>query len=350
HKKDGSPFHLKASIYPFPAAPRMPFQFLTVALEEQSLQDNHQPGVLTNSTTNGSRDKETDLAIPSGLNGLNPVPTNGQPNDAPTKEILSQDEKELKVLVATDAEANRLVISKYMQKLNIAFDSAYDGLSVLNKLQQSSYDLILMDMKLPVVDGPNTIKAIRRKKEAGFHRIPIIALSTSQQQDAMSKCLAAGADDWLAEPFKLEELNHKILKLVVEKRKPQHMETPQNNSSSADQQPLYNLEYLEQLSEGDHEFTSSMISYFIDNTPGVLDSMKENYEQKDWVALRNVAHKFKPQLNFMGINSVLEEVENIEQDAFKQQNLERLPTYIEKTDRICRAAIEQLKVKLEDYS
>ncbi len=345
-KKDGAPLHLKASIYPFPAAPREPFQFLTVALEAPSLQDDNQPNIPARSQTNGHQPEEPDMNMSTGQNGWGAVSGNGQPKDQAIQEDALQDNKKLKVMVATDAAVNRLVISKYLEKLNISFDAAHDGLSVLNKLQQTSYDLILIDMKMPLVDGPNTIKAIRRKKESGLHTIPIIALSTSPQEDALNKCLAAGADDCLAEPFKMEELNQKIRKLVIEKRNPQHMDTPQNNASSAHQQPLYNLEYLEQLSEGDQEFTTSMIQYFIDNAPAVLDSMKESYEQKDWVALRNVAHKFKPQLNFMGINSVLEEVESIEQDAFKQQNLERLPSLIQKTDRICREAIEQLKQKL----
>jgi HPt (histidine-containing phosphotransfer) domain-containing protein len=118
-------------------------------------------------------------------------------------------------------------------------------------------------------------------------------------------------------------------------------------SETTGSESLIDLDYLQQLSEGDDDFSISMLSYFIDNTPAVMQEMKEYYKAGDWKSLRNVAHKFKPQLTFMGIKSIFHDVETIEQSAAKVIDTQQIPALINKVGETCIKAMEELKIELE---
>ncbi|MFW6352379.1 MAG: Hpt domain-containing protein, partial [Bacteroidota bacterium] len=178
--------------------------------------------------------------------------------------------------------------------------------------------------------------------------IPIISITASVMGEAPRKCLEVGANDYVPKPYNVKELKSKMEKWVLENQENNaatlhHMEhkTPKKEGS------LIDLDYLEQLSEGDDDFTISMLSYFIDNTPSVIQEMKDFYKEKNWKALRNVAHKFKPQLTFMGIKSIFNDVENIEQNAAHVKNTDEIPQMIEKTETVAMKALEEIQEELE---
>lgn len=381
-KKTGENFKLSTTIFPFPAAPQVPFQFLVV-----SGQHTPEPAV----SSNGSNlqpligklmqwskmlldtpvDKIQKACLEQILETLQimwhePVDADAvtrsgegilkhQPLPFPVSELPEASFKaddpvaEVKVLVAEDVDINQLVMKKHLQNLNYSFEIAGDGRSVLEKLEEGSYDIILMDMQMPVLDGAATIGQIRAASKKSYRNIPIIAITASITDDAMETCIKAGADDYLPKPFDQKMLYQKIQNLVRDQRKTL-MENNDKKTLTSHKQPLINLDYLEQLSEGDKEFTLSMIQYFIDNTPAVIASMKESCQNRDWKTLMNIAHKFKPQLNFMGITSLLDEVERLEQDAHHQRNLDTLPGLIDLSEQVCLEAIEELKLKMQDYS
>jgi PAS domain S-box-containing protein len=370
--KDGGSFILETTVFPFPAHPQTPFQYLFVSSRASgnhepkiSPNNHHEPKVskdslsllldyskqiLENEKDVPTRQKLQDIAgyisslvedrhagFPKNQNSTSTIFLNSS--------SIEENENYLKVLIAEDVEMNQVVIRKQLENLRFCCDFAFDGLSVLNKLENSKYDLILMDMQMPVLDGLQTIKKIRNNVHSDFYDIPIIAITASITEDAMEFCLKAGADEYLPKPFDIRELNNKIYKIISKRNK--SMEKKTGSSSYKEKESLINLDYLHQLSDGDKEFTITMIEYFIENTPGVIESMKQSYDQKDWKALRNIAHKFKPQLNFMGINSLLDDLEKLEQYSHNETHLEALPELIEKSESICQQAIEVLKTKLD---
>ncbi len=263
----------------------------------------------------------------------------------------SSNGKPVNILIAEDADINQLVIKKHMQKFGFNADFADNGKIALEKLRTNDYDIVLMDMQMPVMDGYDTIRTIRNDFTEPLKNIPIISITASVLSEASRKCLEAGADDYIPKPYDVAELKTKIEKWVVKNnKKSQSHSTPstmQESYQSQNDNSLIDLEYLEQLSEGDNDFTISMLSYFIDNTPGIISEMKQYYQEKDYKALRNVAHKFKPQLTFMGIKSIFQDVENIEQYAGTATNTDAIPGLIERTEEVCRKAMVEIKAELE---
>jgi PAS domain S-box-containing protein len=276
-----------------------------------------------------------------------------QKERVPVKELFNN--SNLKVLIAEDVDINQLVIKKHMQKFGFVAEFAENGKVALDKLNSGDYDIILMDMQMPVMDGYEAIKKIRADFPSPKKDLPIISITASVLGEAPQKCLEAGANDYVPKPYNVAELRKKIETLVADNKAnitkfndSTTIEiTMHNNGKNSNHESLIDLDYLEQLSEGDDDFSISMLSYFLDNTPIVMQEMRDFFEAKDWKALRNVAHKFKPQLTFMGIKSVFQDVENIEQLSANVTQTDRIPVLIDKVDSVCKKAIEELKVELE---
>lgn len=251
----------------------------------------------------------------------------------------------MNVLIAEDVDINQLVIKKHMQKFGFKADFAENGKIAVEKLRTGHYDIVLMDMQMPVMDGYDAIRIIRNEFPEPVRHIPIISITASVMGEAPMKCLEAGANDYVPKPYDIKDLRKKMEKWV--NTTTNHQITPDMKEDEKKNESLIDLDYLEQLSEGDDDFTISMLSYFLENTPGVLNDMKQFYKEEDWKSLRNVAHKFKPQLTFMGIKSVFNEVETIEQNAAHVNHTDEIPGLIETVEKVCIKAMEEIKAELE---
>ncbi len=111
-----------------------------------------------------------------------------------------------RVLIADDAPANRELISVILVGMGLEVATASDGAEAVHAVQSEVYDLVLMDMQMPVMDGLTATREIRRIEQGGGRRLPIIALSANVQPDQIQLCRDAGMDDHLAKPLQLPAL------------------------------------------------------------------------------------------------------------------------------------------------
>ncbi|HSV76025.1 MAG TPA: response regulator [Bacteroidales bacterium] len=275
----------------------------------------------------------------SGINSN--VQTNG-------KEVFP--EKTL-ILIAEDDELNQMVIKQHLLKMGLTLHFVRTGFNVLEKLKTQQYDLIIMDNQMPGLDGEQTIKAIRADQEAVYSEIPIIGISANSSKQVRNACLQAGANDFVPKPYEPLELKEKMVPLVVAYRsklfkhhghitKQEYLPTMEN---------YFDLTYLDETSEGDKEFSSTMISFFVENTPAVLENLKNKVKLEDWEAVRQIAHKLKPQVIYMGIHIIKDDVEKMEDYANHKINLEEIPVLGSRVEKYCFLAIEQLKEELKKY-
>jgi CheY-like chemotaxis protein len=109
------------------------------------------------------------------------------------------------VLVVEDNAVNRMVAGAMLKRLGLQADMADNGAEALQALTVADYDLVLMDCRMPVMDGMEATRALRAR-ESGERRLPVIALTASAIAGERERCLAAGMDDYLAKPVRLEEL------------------------------------------------------------------------------------------------------------------------------------------------
>ncbi|MCD6060819.1 MAG: hypothetical protein K0S16_1130 [Moraxellaceae bacterium] len=120
-------------------------------------------------------------------------------------------ERPLRVLVAEDNSVNQMVASAMLKRLGVSADLVDNGLAAVAAMENNPYDLVLMDCRMPVMDGYEACQAIRRRESAGQHQgnphVPIIAMTASAIQGDREHCLAVGMDDYLAKPVRLTDLS-----------------------------------------------------------------------------------------------------------------------------------------------
>ncbi|OPX80275.1 MAG: Bacterioopsin transcriptional activator [Methanosaeta sp. PtaB.Bin039] len=191
----------------------------------------------------------------------------------------------LRILLAEDNVVNQKVALMMLERLGYRADVAANGLEVLNALQRQKYDLILMDVQMPEMDG---LEATRRIRKLTPQSGPFIAAITAYAMEGdRERCLRAGMDDYISKPIKLEEL-----KRVV--RQSARLEEPQ----PLDPVALASLRELQE--EGEPDIVKELANIFLGHSPGRIAEMRRAVEAGDSEALFREAHNMKSSSASMG--------------------------------------------------
>ena len=122
--------------------------------------------------------------------------------------------RDLRVLLVEDNIINSKIVTLALQQLVKSIDLASDGKEALNKFTTNTYDLILMDIEMPVIDGLTATEKIRVLESATNRHVPIIALTANAMIGDKERCLSAGADDYISKPFQPTDLIEKIKQII----------------------------------------------------------------------------------------------------------------------------------------
>lgn len=166
---------------------------------------------------NGTISLESRVGIGSTFKVL--LPVTQAPSDAKIiQEVLVPSDinvlEGLKVIIAEDEAINRIYMKKFLSKHGVIVTEAVNGQDVLDRSKESEYDLILMDMGMPEVDGIEATKIIRESEKKSGKHIPIIALTANAFPEDVRKCIEAGMDHFLSKPIKEKELLSVIQELI----------------------------------------------------------------------------------------------------------------------------------------
>ncbi len=123
--------------------------------------------------------------------------------------------KGLSLLLVEDNILNQKLIFLNLTRYGFSIDVANNGQEALDKLQERSYDLVLMDLMMPVMDGMEATKRIREMEQQRGSHTPIIGLTANTFDADREKCLAIGMDDFMAKPFDIEIFNAIISDLGI---------------------------------------------------------------------------------------------------------------------------------------
>ncbi|MGY0041101.1 response regulator [Pedobacter sp. NJ-S-72] len=118
-------------------------------------------------------------------------------------------------MLVEDNEINTIVASKFMKKWDLEIDYAVDGIEALEKVKEVKYDLILMDLQMPKMDGYTASRAIRNLAGKRFKEVPIIALTASVLAEINRKVLKSGMNDFVSKPYNPAELYSKIAQYLL---------------------------------------------------------------------------------------------------------------------------------------
>ncbi|HET6993307.1 MAG TPA: PAS domain S-box protein, partial [Bacteroidia bacterium] len=256
----------------------------------------------------------------------------------------------VRVLLAEDNEMNQMLANKIFNKWNFQLDIAENGKEAIEKLQAAEYDLVLMDIQMPEMDGYEATQFIRHKMLPPKSEIPIIAMTAHAIVGEADKCISFGMDDYISKPFNQQTLYTKISS-ILSKKHPVAPDFQAEISPAVSQDTKHiDLSYLSQIAEGNHDFMKKMITAFLTQSPPMLAEMSKSLNEKRWKDLRGIAHKMRPSLDFIGIHSIKEVVKNIENYSNEEINLDLLPEMVGQVKEVCSKAMEELKSELTKLS
>jgi CheY-like chemotaxis protein/HPt (histidine-containing phosphotransfer) domain-containing protein len=205
-----------------------------------------------------------------------------------------------KVLLVEDNKMNQLVAGEFLRNWSITTDIVSNGYDALEKLKQNTYDLVLMDLQMPGLDGFDTARHIRGLSQLPQKDIPILALTASLISDVRNQVLRAGMDDVITKPFNPQELQQKLLQYLS--LRPLAEPLPEKKLSKQFQ--TINLAYLENASIDNVPFMEEMIRVFLRQTPEFINRVREVCGSQDWKDLGAVLHKMKATTATVGIDSL----------------------------------------------
>ncbi|WP_062544866.1 hybrid sensor histidine kinase/response regulator [Rufibacter tibetensis] len=252
--------------------------------------------------------------------------------------------KNAKILLVEDNAVNQMLVNKVLRDKEVLVTMANNGQEAINLLRQQSFDLVLMDMQMPEMDGYEAMQYIRQQLPS--HRdIPIIALTAHASEGEITKCLSAGANTYVSKPFKAEDLLHEMTSLL----RTRNVETASETTPFSQKETLQvDLTYLENFANGNVEFMRDILKLFIDQTPGLVQELTRAVAVANWTETRTLAHKIKPSIALVGIQQLEELNTTIEQSALNRTNTEELPALAQQMVTLVSHSIHQLKKELEN--
>lgn len=254
--------------------------------------------------------------------------------------------KNLYILLVEDNEFNRLVAEDTLKGLlpDIRIDVAENGEIAVNKVKQNDYDLILMDIQMPIMNGVEATKYIRTKLNGEKKNTRIIAMTANVLQEDVQHYMDVGMNGYISKPFLAEDL---LLKMAYVREGKQAAEEqagiPQKYQFAPFPDVVTDMNFLNQLTGGNQEKRKKYVEMFLENGPKLLEKMKIALDQQDFESLKVAAHSMKPQLGYMGIKEETSNIFMIEQAAGQPAHIEHLPVLVAQLERLCVKAFQELK-------
>jgi PAS domain S-box-containing protein len=261
---------------------------------------------------------------------------------------LDTEIKNIKVLVAEDIPLNQLLMRTLLDDFGFECDIAANGKIAIEKLQSNSYDVILMDLQMPEMNGFEATEYIRNKMNS---KIPIIALTADVTTVDLAKCKAIGMNDYIAKPIDERLLYHKMVRVV---KKSVHIKNNADKGNGHNQNKKLkrvDLNYLSVLTKSNPELMMEMISLYLEQTPPLISAMKQSMHDKDWNSLHASVHKMIPSFSIMGIGKDFENMAKaIQEFAIKQQQpnadqsgKQGISDMVQQVEIVCKQACTELE-------
>jgi signal transduction histidine kinase/DNA-binding NarL/FixJ family response regulator/HPt (histidine-containing phosphotransfer) domain-containing protein len=267
-----------------------------------------------------------------------------------TDEVMGQ-LRNLSVLLVEDNEFNRLVAEDTLKSLlpDIRIAIAENGADAIEMVRKHDYDLLLMDIQMPVMNGVDATRYIRSKMEEGKKDIRIIAMTANVLQEDVQQYLDAGMNAYISKPFQTDDL---LLKMSMVLGDGPHTGIRKENATPVSNgvgnlqtlpDKVTDMNFLTQFTGGNQEKKNKYIGMFLENGPKLLAKIREAMEEKDYESLKVAAHSMKPQLGYMGVKEDVSNIFLIEQTAGETAHRDRLPQLVAHLELLCAKAFEELK-------
>ncbi|MDP3312700.1 PAS domain-containing hybrid sensor histidine kinase/response regulator [Lutibacter sp.] len=227
----------------------------------------------------------------------------------------------LYVLLVDDNITNQIVAKTRLERWSCKVDVANNGIEAVKMAQINNYDIILMDIQMPVMDGYEASKIIKNDISEKAAKIPIIAMTAYTSSEDIKRAKDAGMIDYVFKPFRPKDLFLKLLEhskvplseTLVESKK---VKTP---FISFNHTKFVDLKFIKEETSDESSIVILLIQSFLNDIDEFLKVTKFGVKERNWELLYNAAHKIKPSVSMFGIALLEPTIYNIEQN-FKNEH------------------------------
>lgn len=237
----------------------------------------------------------------------------------------------LNILVAEDNEVNSFYLKTILEQDGCIVSLAKNGQEVIEFCKKQEFDLILMDIQMPILDGISATQIIRKELKINT---PIIAQTANTVQKDIDACYEAGVLDYISKPFTISELNRKIafnLDIGLKNKKTKLKDrAPQSLHSS-----------VLSLVNGNKEFARKILQVFSEDTPKNIKSLKKAFSAKDEIQINKIGHKIKSSFRMFKLKVPFEYSLWIENFSSEKHSWEELDEYVSLLDKECSKYLKE---------
>ncbi len=260
-----------------------------------------------------------------------------------------------RILIAEDDFVNQKLIMHSMQATGAQFTIAGNGAEAIECLLENEFDLILMDINMPEMDGFEATEYIRKTLKLD---IPIIAMTGWSSKEDTNKFERVGMNGALPKPFGLDALYKTLGDILVAKiavpvntpaepkPTPDIVQKPVNDE---DDMPTVDLTMLNELSESDNEYKKTIINMFLESMPETIQQIESEFANENWDKFSKAAHYAKSSLSVINVESLRLLVGKMELYAKKLENLDQLEDMVKQMKEQYAKVVTILEAEMKKY-
>ena len=249
------------------------------------------------------------------------------------------DLKGLRILLVEDNAMNQFVAIQILKKLSVLIETAMNGRQAIEILSKRNFDVVLMDLQMPEMDGYEATKIIRSGEANVLNpQIPVIALTADAFSQTKELTQQVGMNAFITKPINQHELFSSLLHLIPNFHRSDFVEEEQMDRISFD--------HLDRITQGSQELMEEIIRLYLFELPSTVLSMRNHAADGNWFAITRIVPRLNSMLGNLGLNNLLDLLQSINESCVTGSNLAFIPAYIEDLAIRLDKVYDQLKERL----
>ncbi|GAB3760398.1 response regulator [Spirosoma pomorum] len=235
------------------------------------------------------------------------------------------DDRQVCILVVEDNHINQKLILQVIKRLGYHVDLADNGQKAIDSLLSKSYDIVLMDIQMPIMDGYETTRQIRNQLQSS---VPIIAMTAHALASEREECLKAGMNDFLSKPFQVDDLQRLIKKYLASKNSEEEFNA--DRETLVDTSDDFFINSLLQTTGNDMELAVELLHMYINQVPREIEEIQQALKQKDINTVSRLIHTHKVHTKMLSMDEATRLIIQAEMLIKSNHDFDELVATVEK--------------------
>ena len=225
----------------------------------------------------------------------------------------------LNLLLVEDNRMNQQYVSTVLQQLGFECDIASDGIEAIKMVNEKVYDIILMDIQMPRMDGYETTQIIRNDLKI---ETPIIALTANATSNDYEKCMSCGMNGYISKPYKPNDLHNKIAETLGNKMFSKSGGSISGSvESKLNNDKLVDLYFIKEQVNGKMDAVKQLFDIFMEDTPREIEALEDAIIKKNYVTIEKISHHLVSSYSIIGIETAVKVLKMMEHKANQKKEI-----------------------------